>query len=144
MAFAIAPEPGEKVYYPSRRGVEVTSRRFTVPGRAYLIEHLTEAGFSIGTLQGGRRVKLWLLTTELPIVAALVAAGLTPVAVASIGGYCVFTTGLLWFGDRPTPLELWATYQDRLVLLFISSDYAEFNQVREALQRAMGPAGDDG
>ncbi len=139
MSSAHVPEQPERIHYPYRQGVEVTSRHFTALGSTYAITGLTDAGFSIGTLQAGRRTMWWLLASELPIVVAIVAAAPTLVAVACAAGYLFFASGMLAFAKRrwPTPLELWATYQGELVLLHISSDYTEFHKIQRALLRAM-------
>lgn len=136
-------KPRETVYYPWRRGVLVTSRRFCALGKCVPVADLLKVTVGEGEKPASRRFTAQIVGVEGLVVMAMVA--LTPsVRTVLVGlAYLVIATATVWFSVRrwPAPLELWATRRSNPraepTLLFVSHDHTEFGQVGRALQRAI-------
>jgi Family of unknown function (DUF6232) len=128
-----------RVFYPHYRGVLVTDRWFYAHGRRYAVQDLAQLGRRSGSVHVARWFTCQILAAETALAAVIVvAAGPSLLAVLSIAVYAVMASVSLWFSFRrwPTPLTLWADHRGMAVLLYASTDHAEFAKVYRALRRA--------
>lgn len=130
--------PMNRVFYPLRGGVEVTTKFLTVHGVRYDVAGLSQLRIGALPHQQHRRILVRLLVAD--AVIALVIAGVahSAIAVGAAIAYFAFAAVILRFAIHkwPPPLALVATYYGHRQMILVSRDHRAFHQICRALERA--------